>query len=159
MRAVLYGYLGIAAARIAVGPDAEEGEDAQESISGGLMSLPFGQALVALIGLAVIGYGISQIVRAVRKSFNDDLDTTLSGTPERLAQAGFVCKGLAIGIVGVLFLWAALDADASKAGGLDQALEVVLQQPFGTWLLIALAVGIGAYGLYCFFWARHARHS
>lgn len=159
LRAVLYGYLGFAAARIALGPEADEGEDAQESLSQGLLGLPFGQALVAVVGLCVLGYGVAQVVRAVRKSFNDDLDTTLSGVPLRLTQAGFVGKGVAVFIVGALFVWAALDADASKAGGLDQALQVVLQQPFGVALLIVLAVGIGAYGIYCFFWARHAKHA
>ncbi|MFP5415947.1 MAG: DUF1206 domain-containing protein [Actinomycetes bacterium] len=159
LRAVLYGYLGFAAARIALGPEADEGEDAQESLSQGLLGLPFGQALVAVVGLCVLGYGVAQVVRAVRKSFNDDLDTTLSGVPLRLTQAGFVGKGVAVFIVGALFVWAALDADAAKAGGLDQALQVVLQQPFGVSLLIVLAVGIGAYGIYCFFWARHAKHA
>lgn len=159
LRAVLYGYLGLSAARIASGPDADDGGDAQESLSEGLLALPFGQVLVALVGLAVLGYGIAQIVRAFRESFNEDLDTTLTGKALRLGQAGFIGKGIAIGIVGVLFLWAALDADAQKAGGLDKALQHVLNQPFGTWLLVALATGIGAYGIYCFFWARHAKHA
>ncbi len=159
LRAVLYLVLGIAAARIAAGPETDEGKDTQESISEGLLSLPFGQLLVAIVGLAVLGYAISQVVRAFRKSFNDDLDTTLTGRAQYLAQAGFIGKGIAIGIVGVLFLWAALDADASKAGGLDQALQQVLNQPLGMWLLLALALGIASYGIYCFFWARHPKHA
>lgn len=159
LRAVLYGYLGVASARIAAGPEVDEGEDAQESISQGLLSLPFGQLLVGLIGVAVLGYGIAQVTKAFRKSFNDELDTTLSGVPLRLTQAGFIGKGIAIGIVGSLFLWAALDSDAQKAGGMDQALQVVLGQSFGVWLLVALAIGIGAYGIYCFFWARHPKHA
>lgn len=158
-RTLLYGYLGVAAARIAAGPEVDEGETAQESISQGLLGLPFGQVLVALVGAAVVGYGVTQVVRAFTQSFNDELDTTLTGVPLRLTQAGFIGKGIAVGIVGGLFLWAALDADAQKAGGLDKALQQVLRQPFGTWLLVALAVGIGAYGLYCFFWARHPKHA
>ncbi len=159
LRAALYGYLGVAAARIAAGPEADEGEDVQESLSQGLLGLPFGQVLVAAVGLAVLVYGVVQVVRAFRRSFHEDLDTTLTGVPLRLTQAGFIGKGIAIGIVGGLFCWAALDADAQKAGGLDQALQQVLHQPFGRWLLLALAIGIGAYGLYCFFWARHPKHA
>lgn len=159
LRTVLYGYLGVAAARIASGPDVEDGEDAQESLSQGLLGLPFGQVLVGIVGLAVLGYAIAQVSKALRKSFHDELDTTLTGAKLRLTQAGFVGKGIAIGIVGALFLWAALDADAQKAGGLDKALQQVLQQPLGMWLLLALALGIGAYGIYCFFWARHPKHA
>ncbi|MBB1502479.1 DUF1206 domain-containing protein [Propioniciclava sp. MC1683] len=159
LRTVLYGYLGVAAARIASGPDVEDGEDAQESLSQGLLGLPFGQVLVGIVGLAVLGYAIAQVSKAFRTSFHDELDTTLTGAKLRLTQAGFVGKGIAIGIVGALFLWAALDADAQKAGGLDKALQQVLQQPLGMWLLLALALGIGAYGIYCFFWARHPKHA
>ena len=159
LRTVLYGYLGVAAARIASGPDVEDGEDTQESLSQGLLGLPFGQVLVGIVGLAVLGYAIAQVSKAFRKSFHDELDTTLTGAKLRLTQAGFVGKGIAIGIVGALFLWAALDADAQKAGGLDKALQQVLQQPLGMWLLLALALGIGAYGIYCFFWARHPKHA
>jgi amino acid transporter len=159
LRTVLYGYLGVAAARIASGPDVEDGEDAQESLSQGLLGLPFGQVLVGIVGLAVLGYAIAQVSKAFRKSFHDELDTTLTGAKLRLTQAGFVGKGIAIGIVGALFLWAALDADAQKAGGLDKALQQVLQQPLGMLLLLALALGIGAYGIYCFFWARHPKHA
>lgn len=159
LRTVLYGYLGVAAARIASGPDVEDGEDAQESLSQGLLGLPFGQVLVGIVGLAVLGYAIAQVSKAFRKSFHDELDTTLTGAKLRLTQAGFVGKSIAIGIVGALFLWAALDADAQKAGGLDKALQQVLQQPLGMWLLLALALGIGAYGIYCFFWAKHPKHA
>lgn len=159
LRTVLYGYLGVAAARIASGPDVEDGEDAQESLSQGLLGLPFGQVLVGIVGLAVLGYAIAQVSKAFRRSFHDELDTTLTGAKLRLTQAGFVGKSIAIGIVGALFLWAALDADAQKAGGLDKALQQVLQQPLGMWLLLALALGIGAYGIYCFFWAKHPKHA
>lgn len=56
-------------------------------------------------------------------------------------------------------MWAALSEDASRAGGLDQALHVILAQPFGQVLLLVVALGIAAYGVYCFFWARHAKHA
>ena len=36
-----------------------------------------------------------------------------------------------------------------------QALHKVLQQPFGMPMLIAMGLGIGCYGLFCFAWARH----
>lgn len=65
------------------------GGDAEASNTGAL------QALVALVGAGVTGYGVYQVSKAVRKSFNDDLHTRLTGTPERLAQAGFVGKGVA----------------------------------------------------------------
>ena len=46
---------------------------------------------------------------------------------------------------------------SSKATGLDGALRTVREQPYGPWLLSAVALGIGAYGVYSFARARHAR--
>ncbi|MDQ3481565.1 MAG: DUF1206 domain-containing protein, partial [Actinomycetota bacterium] len=40
--------------------------------------------------------------------------------------------------------------------GLDVALRTLLDESFGPWLLAVVAVGIGCFGVYCFFWARYA---
>ena len=153
-----YGSLAAASASIAVGAQ-RPGGDSKETLSAQLLAMPGGTLLVGAVGLAVIGYGVYQVVKAVRNKFNEDLEVPLDGVPERLAQAGFVAKGLSLGIVGGLFLWAAATLDPAKAGGLDQALRLVLERPFGPWLLGALAVGLGAYGVYCFFWATWAKNA
>ena len=54
-----------------------------------------------------------------------------------------------------LFGYAAITHEANKSGGLDQALTEVLDQPFGPGLLVAIALGIGCFGLFCFAQARH----
>ena len=54
-------------------------------------------------------------------------------------KIGYAAKGIAIGIVGVLFLYAAVTHDPKKSGGLDQALQEVLEQPFGPFLLGVIA--------------------
>ena len=50
-------------------------------------------------------------------------------------KVGYIAKGIAIGIVGGLFCYAAITHDAKESGGLDQALQTVLEQPFGQVLL------------------------
>jgi hypothetical protein len=54
------------------------------------------------------------------------------------------------GIVAVLIGFAALSSDAGKAGGLDAALRTLAAQPFGPFLLAAVALGLAAFGVYCF---------
>lgn len=54
-----------------------------------------------------------------------------------------------------LFDYAAITHQPKRSGGLDQALQKVLQQPFGPGLLVVIAVGIACYGLFCFARARH----
>jgi hypothetical protein len=67
-------------------------------------------------------------------------------------------KGVALGIIGLLFGWAALTHDPKKAGGMDAALSAVRGQPFGAVLLFVMALGLAAFGLYCFVWARNAKY-
>jgi len=124
------------------------------------MDLPAGTWIVGLIGLAIIGYGISQIVRAWTEKFRENLDAEgKSGESGRayilFGKVGYIAKGVAVGVVGGLFVYAAATHNAKKSGGLDQALHKVLQQPFGEFLLLAIAVGIGCYGLFNFARARH----
>jgi hypothetical protein len=40
---------------------------------------------------------------------------------------------------------------------MDAALGTLRDQPFGTALLLAMAVGFAAFGVYCFVWARNAK--
>jgi hypothetical protein len=74
-----------------------------------------------------------------------------------LGKAGFIAKGVAIGVIGGLLVFAALTHDAKKSAGLDQALQEIAQQPFGQALLVAVALGIGCYGVFCLARARHMK--
>jgi Domain of Unknown Function (DUF1206) len=72
-----------------------------------------------------------------------------------MGKVGYIAKGIAIGLVGGLFVYAAITHNAKKSGGLDQALQKVLEFPFGQVLLIAIGLGIAAYGVFCFARAKH----
>jgi hypothetical protein len=52
---------------------------------------------------------------------------------------------------------AAIRSNPGEAGGLDAALRTLAAQPFGTFLLIAVAIGFAAYGIFCFAAARSHR--
>ena len=131
----------------------------KDTMTAHVLNMTGGQTLVTLIGLGIVAVGIFEFAYGVRKSFRDDLDPrALSGihgtAVERLGQAGYMAKGIAVGIVGGLFVWAAVTYDPNKAGGLDSALKTLLDQPFGAWLLSAVALGLAAFGVFCAAWAR-----
>lgn len=100
------------------------------------MSVPFGRVLLVVLGLVVLAVGVSQIVKGVRKKFvRDDLSDGVGQGVVVLGTLGWVAKGIALGLVGVLFGWAAARHDPKKAGGMDAALSTLRDQPFGTVLL------------------------
>lgn len=159
-RAVLYGFLAVLAFKAATGSGSSG--NGEETMTARLMSAPAGRWLVGLIGAAIIVGGFYQVYRGASRRFEDDLDgaatSGATGTAiVRLGQVGYVAKGIALAIIGALFTIAALDYDPKKAGGLDDALKTVRDQPFGPVLLTLVAVGLAAFGVYCFGWARHLK--
>ncbi|HET9873811.1 MAG TPA: DUF1206 domain-containing protein [Propionibacteriaceae bacterium] len=156
-RAIVYLAIGISAARVALGSGGRSGDAAEQTLTARLMSAPFGRILVAIVGLAVIAVGVSQIVRGVRKRFKEELTGAASDATVKLGTAGFTAKGVALIIIGLLFGWAAATYDPDKAGGIDAALKTIRDQPFGSVLLTVMALGILAFGLFCFSWSRRAR--
>jgi len=156
-RAVVYLALGVLAIGVAMGAASSSGKG-EETLSARLMSVPFGQVLVAAVGAAVIAVGASQIVKGVKQKFTEDLDRGVPPAVRRLGTVGYCVKGIALSIIGGLFVWAAVTYDPKKAGGMDAALSTVRDQPFGVVLLAIMAAGIACFGVYCFFWARMARY-
>ena len=160
-RAVVYLALGVSAARIALGGHASAAEH-QERATAGVLGLPGGQVIVGIAGLTVLVVGASLAWRGLTKGFRENLDLgSMSADARRsalrLGQAGYVAKGVALVIVGVLVVLAAVTYDPDKSRGLDAALKTLAGQPYGQWLLSALALGFACYGAYCFLWSRHPR--
>jgi uncharacterized membrane protein YiaA len=60
-------------------------------------------------------------------------------------------------IVGIFLIVAAVQSQASEVRGLSGALRTLEQQPFGTWILAIVAVGLVCYGLYMFMLACYRR--
>ncbi len=157
-KAVIYATLGVSAIKIAVGSSSSSKSDA---LTARIMSAPFGRLLVAAIGVVIIVVAVVQIKRGVTTSFTRDLEggatTGSSGsTVVRLGQIGYIAKGVAFVVLGALFVWAGWTYEPKKTGGLDAALNTLLDAGVGPWLLVLVALGIGCFGLYCFAWARYA---
>jgi hypothetical protein len=156
-KAIVYGTIGVSAVGKAVGAGSNSDTD---PMTARLMSAPGGQAAVAVVGLAVLGVAVTLAYRGWTEGFAEKLDgdgnTGRDGSAYRLfGKIGYLAKGLALAMVGGLFVWAALTHDPRKSGGLDQALHTVLQQPLGSAVLVLIGIGVACFGLFCFAWARH----
>ncbi len=155
-KAVLYAVLAVLAVRTATSGGSSGGQQS----AAGVFGWPAGRWLVALVGLVVIGVGVYLVHKGVSKRFLEEVDLG-SASPQttrlvtRLGQAGFPAKGVALGVVGGLLVYAAVTFDPARAGGLDGALRTILGAPFGQVLLTLVAVGIAAFGAYCFVRARY----
>jgi hypothetical protein len=160
-RAVIYLSFGWIAIRVLQGANASTG-DSQEKGASSLMANAGGRWLVGLIGLVVVGVGIGLVLYGVTKKFEKHLNTqqmnpTVRKTTRRLGVAGYSAKGVAYAIAGGLIVAAAVTYDPEKARGLDAALRLLAEQSYGPWLLGLVALGIAAFGIYCFSQARYRK--
>jgi hypothetical protein len=158
-RAVTYGYLGVSSARLALeGRSASGGSP--DSTTAKLMSVPAGQLLVGAVGLVAAGIGVGLVVFGLGKHFLGQLDGEARHQDRRipivvLGQVGYVVKGLAFVVIGVLLVWAAWTHDPDKSGGLDAALHELLGQTLGMVAVVIVGAGMGAFGLYLMARSRH----
>lgn len=159
VKAVLYGALAVLAIRFATG-SGQSSSSSQQQTTAGVFDWPFGQWLVGAAGLVLIGVGAWHVRKGINEHFMKQIDTSQASPSAvrlvtRLGQVGFPGKGIALAGVGALLIWAAVTFDPSKARGLDGALRAILDLPFGQILLTLVALGIAAFGAFCFVRARY----
>jgi len=160
-RTVVYAALAWTAFQVQAGaPTSSAGQ--QRQATAGVLAHPAGRALVILAALVVVGVGIGLLVYGAKRMFERRLKTgRMSYSTRRLVvglgRLGYVAKGVAFGIVGLLVFVAAAQKDAAKSSGLDGALHTLAGKPYGQLLLVAIATGFAAFGLYCFFQSRYRK--
>lgn len=156
-KGVVYLVLAWTAFGVARGSGTGGSSDQSMSMTASLMEKPFGLVLVGAVGLGVIAVAVYHLYKGWKKTFLQDLVGHPGTWVVRAGQAGYVARGIALGIVGVLLVSAAVTHDPAQSQGLDGALRTLLEAPFGKFLLTLVALGFAAFGVYSFARARYAR--
>lgn len=150
LSALIYGSLGWTAWQLSRGHGAE-GEGGRIWIAE-LLALPAGRWLVMAAGLAVIAYGLHQLVKAWRGDVNrhmarSDRAVTL------VARIGIGARGLVLLPIGWFVFAAGREYDPQAAAGTGEVLQML---DHGA-LLALVGLGLLAYGLHQFAKAAYRR--
>jgi hypothetical protein len=144
------------------GAESEGGGGAtqEDRATSGVLGLPLGRYLVFAVAAGFVGAALFNGYRAVTCNFRRKLETErMSKTEETAATGvgvlGHLARFVVFGLIGAFLAKAAWQFDPEEAVGLDAALYEVARQPYGGFLLGAVAVGLIAYALYCFVQARY----
>ncbi len=149
-KAVVYFVLGGTALVFALGGTSNS-SDSSQTASARLLATPGGVFLLIAVGLAVFGFGVGFVSIGIRRTFRKLIHTPAGAAGRAvtvLGVVGYIAQGVAFAVVGVLFVVAAVTYDPEKAAGLDGALKSLTDLPFGVVLLVAIGIGLIAYGLF-----------
>jgi hypothetical protein len=131
------------------------GEATAQDVAANVLELPAGRVLLGLVAGLILVLAGAMTYTGVRRTFMGDLDVRdLSPTARRAIELtgaiGHLTRAMALAVVGLLAGTAALFANPARAGGLDAALRALGATPLGAGLLVVVAVGFAAFGVFCF---------
>ncbi len=112
-----------------------------------VLEQPFGTWLVMLAGIGVMIFGLHQLYQA----WKGDIDRRMTGSNARvsrgvriLGRGGTAARGVVLLPIGWLIFVAGREYRAEEAANTED----VLQMLDSGWLLMAVVIGLMAYGLY-----------
>jgi uncharacterized protein DUF1206 len=159
---LVYGGLCIASIKLLTGASAAGPSSKPDQTTAGVFDWPAGRWLVGLAGVVMLGVAAYQLVKGVRQSFLEELNTGemsagLKTWVTWIGTIGHVARAVVFGLIGWFLLKAAYEFEAREAVGLDGALTKLLQAEYGPWLLGVVAAGLIAFGVYSISEARYRR--
>ncbi|MBV9259656.1 MAG: DUF1206 domain-containing protein [Ktedonobacteraceae bacterium] len=161
---ISYGILALGAIQLVAGSGngGKSSTSSAQDWTGRILHYPAGVFLVILIGLIVLGLAGYMFYRAYSANFKKKLALQEMGAQVRkwgiyLGRFGYGAMGVVFCIVGLFLIIAAVQHNPNDAKGLDSALQVLLHQPFGPFLLAIVALGLFSYGIYSFVEVRYRR--
>ncbi|MEK0097999.1 DUF1206 domain-containing protein [Streptomyces sp. A475] len=159
-RCVFYGFVAYSVLSYAAGErgsgSGSSDKDSQD-ITAKVLDWPGGQWIVGIAGAAVAGAGVWIAVRAFMRKFQkhlkvSDMSQKTLKMVNFLGMFGGSCRGAVFAVAGGFAVAAALKHKPGKAKGMDDTLRSFADTPAGPWLLVLIALGLAAFGV--FSWAN-----
>ena len=162
-RAGLYAFFSASAVKLFLWSNqAAASDNAEGDWTARVLNWPGGTWLVQVTGLVVIGAAVYIGWRGVSGKFRKRLKSLEMGPGMRhvvrvVGTVGMVARMLITFVIGAFLIGAARAHDPGQAVGIDGALKRLADGRFGPLLLVLVAAGLAAYGLYSLAEARYRR--
>jgi hypothetical protein len=164
-RSVLYASFFVSTLKLVTGASSAataNGNTQSRAFTARLMTHTGGRLLVGLVGVVIIAIGAYLAREGWTREFLERMNFT--GAPagtrslvEKLGVVGGIARGAVFVLAGVLLVLAAARYQPSKAEGVDGTLRAFAHTPLGPFLLILVALGLVAFGLFSWCEARWRR--
>jgi hypothetical protein len=156
-----FGYAIIAFSAIQVLLGNGEGEEGQQSMVAQVLDLPLGPWIVGAAGAIAGAAGLVQVKFVYEGSYNKRLDVDHFSSKQMvaihiMAWAGYIARGVILGMIGFLIIKAAIQHDPEEVGDTDSAFDAIGDLgAIGHVIFALVALGTITYGLFMFIFARH----
>ena len=155
---VIYLAFAITIIRMIQGSGGGSGNGRQQLV-GRVLEMDLGPLLVAVAGIGVMVAGIMQWVKAYKEEYMQKLSfsgaaASMRDNARKIGKLGYAARGVVWLLVGFFLLQAGLNSDASQAQGSGGAFQTI-EQWGGSWVLLIVAIGVVAYGVFMFVKARY----
>ena len=160
-RGLIYASLTYTTVKLLVGAGGQQSQNAKaQQTTSTVLDWPGGRWLVGIGGLCLIGAGLWNAYRGLKKKFEDKWRTGDMSEAEqkwggRAGLAGHLARALVFTLIGIFVSKAAIEYDPNEAIGLDGALQKLGDASYGPYLLGLTAAGLLCYALYCLVDARY----
>jgi uncharacterized protein DUF1206 len=154
------GALAIALFQMALG-NPGRGDGARSWVAK-LIDAPFGDIIIGITGLCIVGAGLVQFYLAYSKKFLEPLSLAeLSASQRRwvtrLGQLGHAARGVVFPIIGMALIAAARHHAPGETKDMRQALHDIAASPWGLAALGLVGAGFIAFGAFMLVSARYRR--
>src|SRR5215210_5522276 len=159
--AAIYGGLTYGAIKILAGSGGNHSQDQKaHKATAEVLGWPAGTWLVGIAGACVVAAGLFNGYRGVTRKFRErwktgEMSRTALKWGTRVGVVGLLARMVVFGLIGAFLIKSAVEYDPKEAIGLDGALQKLVAQSYGQWLLGLTAAGLIAYGLFCLVEARY----
>lgn len=155
-RGVVWSSLSISAVRFLF--QAGTPPKQEQSLTARLLDTGPGPWLLGLIGVVTIAIGLAFLRHLKDHSYLKHICPLPQNTTRAVKTVtitGITAKALVYALVGGFLIRAAVRHKANSGVGLDGALSQIATEPYGTYLLAAVAAGLAAYAVWCWVRARY----
>ncbi|MDQ0988329.1 DUF1206 domain-containing protein [Streptomyces sp. V2I9] len=164
-RFVFYGCVAYSVLSFAAGDTGSGGgssDKQSQDVTAMALGWPGGQWIVGIAGVGVACAGLWIAVRAMMRKYRKHLK--MSTMSQRVRQTvdftgvfGGTARGVVFATAGGFAVAAAIEHQADRTKGMDDTLRSFADTPAGPWLLVVIALGLVAFGVFSWANARYRK--
>lgn len=158
---LVYLALAVYAVMQVAGGGGGGGGSSKQSMLSQIMSQSWGPIFFYVVAAGMAIKAIAQFSKVIKNDFykyvrQNDVDPEKARKAVKISgTAGYISRGILVGIIAFFFYQAASTHDASQVEGSGGAFSFLDSMSSGPWLMGAVAAGLVLYGIYMLFLARY----